>query len=61
MEIRICTADNPYDKDNPDHDCRWQHPDAEEVGEQRSGWPSGDLQSYLCPHCGLKFTVELPQ
>ena len=56
-ERHICTADNPWKPDMG----RAIHPDAVAVGEQQSGWPSGDTQSYKCPHCGLQFTVELPQ
>lgn len=39
----------------------WMHPDAAEVGEQRDGYPGGDLQGYECPHCKEKWTEELPQ
>ena len=50
----ICT------KENPDHDAQI-HPDAMEEGEQQDGYPSGDIQGYKCPNCGLYFSVELPQ
>jgi len=56
-ERHICTAENPWKSGMG----RAIHPDAVAVGEQQDGWPSGDIQSYKCPHCGLQFTVELPQ
>lgn len=49
-----CTANAP------NRQLKW-HPDAKSVGDQRDGWPSGDLQDYKCPNCGKEFTVELPQ
>lgn len=61
VERRICTAEKPYDAKNPDHKGFWRHPDAVAVGDQRDGWPAGDLQDFECPHCGLRFTMELPQ
>lgn len=53
----ICTAAEPWTPDKG----RAQHPDAVEEGEQKDGWPSGDVQGYRCPHCKLYFEVELPQ
>ena len=50
-----CTAKKPWDGTVPA-----EHPDAKEVCVER-GWPSGDLTWYRCPHCELRFTVELPQ
>lgn len=47
-------------KDNPDHEAQI-HPDAISKGDQKDGWPSGDIQGYECPNCGLYFEVELPQ
>lgn len=52
-----CTKDNPCPKD---WDGRGIHPDAVVVGEQ-DGWPGGDLENYECPHCGRRWTQELPQ
>lgn len=52
-----CTAREPWGKGKG----RAYHPDADEIGEQQDGWPGGDLVTYECPHCGLKFQVELPQ
>jgi hypothetical protein len=60
-ERRICTKERPYDRDNPEHEGQWAHPDAYEVGEQKNGWPAGDIQGYKCPHCKKYFEVELPQ
>jgi hypothetical protein len=37
------------------------HPDAKKVGDQRDGWPSGDLVTMRCPHCGHEWEKELPQ
>lgn len=53
----ICTKDQPWSPDKG----RAVHPDAVQVGEQESGWPSGDTVDYRCPNCGKSFTVELPQ
>jgi len=46
-------------KEKPNRNCR-VHPDAIS-GEQRDGYPAGDIQEYTCPNCGLYFEVELPQ
>ena len=54
----ICTKENPWSHEKG---LRATHPDAVEDGDQRDGWPSGDMQDYKCPNCGLRFTVELPQ
>jgi hypothetical protein len=56
-ERHVCTAANPWKRGMG----RAIHPDAVECGDQQSGWPSGDMQGYKCPHCGLYFDVELPQ
>jgi hypothetical protein len=37
------------------------HPDAHEVGDQRDGWPSGDIVTMRCPNCGYEWDKELPQ
>lgn len=60
-EIRVCTEDAPYSKEVDAPNVRWQHPKAYEVGDQEPGWPSGDIVTYYCPVCGLKFKVELSQ
>jgi len=53
-----CTADDPWTREKSRYGI---HPDAREVGEQRSGWPSGDIISKRCPHCGVSWEEELPQ
>lgn len=53
METFICTAENPW---TPDKGTPAQHPDAKDDGECSSGC----CDYYLCPHCGLRFRVELP-
>jgi len=57
-ERYLCTAEKPW---KLEEGLFAVHPDAQAVGAQRDGWPSGDLQDYQCPHCGQFFTVELPQ
>jgi hypothetical protein len=54
----LCTEDAPW---TPDKGNYTSHPDAKAVGEQEDGWPGGDIQRYECPHCGLRFSRELPQ
>lgn len=54
----VCTASEPW---SPERSQTATHPDAEEVGEQWSGWPAGDWQRYRCPHRETTFNVELPQ
>lgn len=55
-----CTKEKPWDK-VPNDEGRVIHPDANEVGEQQSGWPAGDIVTYECPHCGHRWEQELPQ
>lgn len=55
---KTCTKENPM----PPKDMgRWEHPDAEEIGEQENRWPGGDIVTYKCPNCGQKWKEELPQ
>lgn len=54
----ICTKENPWTPETKA--SRFIHPDAIE-GEQRDGWPSGDLVDMRCPHCGHTWEKELPQ
>lgn len=55
----ICTAKRPWTPHTPG--TLFLHPDAHEVGEQRDGWPSGDLVTMECPHCKMSWEKELPQ
>lgn len=52
----ICTKDDPWTPEKG----RAIHPDAV-AGDQRDGYPGGDMVDYKCPHCGREFSVELPQ
>ena len=54
----ICTANMPW---REDLGVPVVHPDAREIGDQEDGWPGGDLVNYLCPHCGHRWRMELPQ
>lgn len=60
-EIKVCTEEAPYSEEQDAGNFRWHHPNAYEVGEQEDGWPGGDIVTYYCPVCGLRFKVELPQ
>lgn len=54
----VCTKEAPMPKGDG---RRWQHPDAVDVGEEYNGLSGGgDYDIYKCPHCGLRFYVELP-
>lgn len=55
-----CTAAKPWDGSSSPRQ-RVRHADAKEVGDQTDGWPGGDIATYECPHCGHRWTVELPQ
>ncbi len=52
----ICTKDSPMPKGAKG---TWVHPDAEMVDED-SGSMYGTYEKYKCPHCGMRFWVELP-
>lgn len=56
----ICTAERPW---TPEFKPRGQvvHPDAREVGDQRDGYPGGDIVTKQCPNCGHEWDEELPQ
>lgn len=45
----------------PEKSRRAVHPGAQEVGEQESGWPGGDIVTYECPFCKHRWQKELPQ
>lgn len=56
-----CTKETPYKSQEVKQ--RWEHPDAIEIGEdygKGGGVADGDFIQYECPHCKLKFWVELP-
>ncbi len=55
---QICSPENPMPKGAPGI---WEHTNAEEVGDQRPGYPGGDLITMRCKDCGHKWTEELPQ
>jgi hypothetical protein len=52
-----CIPERPMPKGDTG---RWCHMNTKR-GEQRDGWPSGDVQDVHCENCGLDFQVELPQ
>ncbi len=52
-----CTAATPWSPDGG----KASHPDAREVGEQEDGYPGGDIVTYECPYCRVRWTQELPQ
>lgn len=54
----ICTKENSWKEGLP---TPVQHPDAHEVGDQRDGWPGGDIVTMECPNCKHRWTMELPQ
>jgi hypothetical protein len=53
----ICTREQPM---RPVHygnsPARWMHPDAKDLG-----FDDPYRDHYLCPHCGLRFSVEVPE
>lgn len=60
-ERQVCTKESPMPEDHPTG--RWYHPDAIEIDEdygKGGGVADGDFIRYECPHCKLKFWVELP-
>ena len=56
----ICTAETPW-SEGLDDDRRVKHRDVREVGEQRDGWPGGDIVTMECKNCGARWKSELPQ
>lgn len=59
-ERQICTRERPYTKRGEMNEY-WLHPDAKCVDEEYNGLSGGgDYERYECPHCGLRFRVELP-
>jgi hypothetical protein len=62
MRDRIyCTASKPWDHRPVPPLVVVIHESAVEVGEQKDGWPGGDIIRLKCPHCGHTWTAELPQ
>lgn len=60
LAIIECTAARPWSKQKELHQ-RVRHAGAEEVGDQRDGWPGGDIQPMRCRDCGTRWEMELPQ
>jgi hypothetical protein len=54
----LCSPEHPMPPNAPG---RWVHTNVEEVGEQQSGWPGGDIVRMRCRDCGLTWKQELPQ
>lgn len=52
-----CTSEFPW-KNEPGPVV---HAEAYEDGEQRNGYPGGDLVWMYCPACGHRWEKELPQ
>lgn len=55
-ERHVCTADDPW---TPSKSEWATHPDARDDGEEYSR--DCEYSRYECPHCGLRFKVEIPQ
>jgi len=53
-----CTKENPMPAGAQGF---WIHVDVEEVGDQKDGYPGGDIVTYRCKNCGIKWEQELPQ
>jgi hypothetical protein len=53
-----CTPETPWSEGLP---TPVVHPSAKEVGDQKDGWPGGDIVTMCCPVCGTRWTKELPQ
>lgn len=53
-----CTKEAPWREGMP---TPVEHVGAREVGDQRDGYPGGDIVTYRCPNCGTRWTAELPQ
>ena len=45
----------------PRRGLHWRAHPTREVGEQKPGWPGGDIVTMECPNCGLSWEAELPQ
>lgn len=53
-----CTKATPWDKEIKGPVT---HHGAAEVGEQRDGYPGGDIVTMRCEFCGHEWETELPQ
>lgn len=58
MSVIECTKETPWDRQQPG---RVRHHDTREVGDQRDGYPGGDLVTIQCVNCGHTWEAELPQ
>lgn len=54
----FCTKEKPW---KPEMGTPCQHVDAHEDGDQRDGYPGGDIITMKCPNCGVSWKSELPQ
>ena len=61
MTIKYCTPETPYTAERDEEGDRWQHSKVSEIGDQENGWPGGDIVTYRCDNCGVKWKAELPQ
>lgn len=59
--VKECTKDNPYSQERDKSNVIWKHINALEVGEQKDGYPGGDIQRFYCPICSIEWKEELPQ
>lgn len=59
LQSILCTPEEPWDHKPTSGVVR--HTDVEEIGEQRDGWPAGDIQRMRCRNCGHEWDEELPQ
>ena len=54
----ICTSDDPWTEVKG---VPATHPDAKLVREHDDWYDGCDLEDYECPHCGVKWTKEIPR
>lgn len=52
-QIKTCSEQHPYRKEDDDSNTIWVHPHAFEIG--------GDTITKRCPTCGIEWKAELPQ
>ena len=60
---RQCTPENPYTEERNKRELGvgWEHQEAHEVGDQKDGYPGGDIVRMRCVTCGTEWNMELPQ